>query len=88
MLDHSYVAYDQGTQQWREVHAVRLGGREADVLRLLGKSLERVKIAERLGVSRRHVDQLCSVIVEKMGCADVEALRAISIQLYHSRSGQ
>jgi DNA-binding NarL/FixJ family response regulator len=85
MREHSYIELDSRTGQWREVTVVRLVGLEPRVLELLGKRLERQVIAARLGITRRYVDQICSVLVEKLGCTDVEALTPISIQVYHTK---
>jgi len=86
MLDHLYVAYDDARGQWREVNAVRLGGREAGILRLLGKGLAHGVIAKRMGITNKDMlDRLADLIL-KLGAADVEHLRKISIQIYHKRA--
>jgi DNA-binding NarL/FixJ family response regulator len=85
MLNHSYVAYDERAGEWREVHAVRLGGREAQVLELLGKGLAHGLIAQRMSISNKDVLDRCADLLEKLGAADIQHLRKISIQIYHAR---
>ena len=86
MLDHSYVAFDSNSGQWREVHAVRLGGREAKVLELLGKGVAHGLIAQRMGITNKDVLDRCNDLLEKLGASDVEHLRRISIQIYQVKS--